>query len=253
MIVAILRNSGFSPTRLLKSVKGWSRYHSERKKFKSMLVAPSMRWGREMPMLLEYEEAAGAPGAYFFQDLVVARWVLNAKPQRHIDVGSRIDGFIGNLSLFRTVEVTDIRPLPIEIPNVIFRQMDLMEPLQQEWISCTDSLSCLHSIEHFGLGRYGDTLDPQGHLTGLDRLKQMVAPGGRLYLSTPIGEERLEFNAHRVFSPQSLLSWFEEGWEIQFSALLDDELNLFEMQGSDPIKNAICRTGLGMICARKLA
>jgi len=253
MIRAILRNAGLRPGLLVNSIKGWIRYAGERARFRTLPGAKCMPWGRELPMLVEYDEAAGALGAYFFQDLVMARWVLESKPLRHIDVGSRIDGFIGHLALFRTVEVIDIRPLPVHIPNVVFRRMDLMEPLADEWIACTDSLSCLHSIEHFGLGRYGDNLDPLGHLKGLARLKQMVAPGGRLYLSTPVGDERLEFNAHRVFSPQTVLSWFDDGWEIETSALLDDELDMFEMQGSDPIKNATCRTGLGMICARKSA
>src|SRR5690606_12088398 len=104
-------------------------------------------------------------------DQTVARWIHVACPVRHIDVGSRLDGFIGSLSVFREVEVIDIRPQPMAVANVKFQQLDLMEPLPDVWVSCTDSISCLHTIEHFGLGRYGDPIDPTGHLRGLEQLK----------------------------------------------------------------------------------
>ena len=33
----------------------------------------------------------------------------------------------------------------------------------------------------------------------------MLHPGGTLYLSTPIGQERVEFNANWVFDPRTIL------------------------------------------------
>jgi hypothetical protein len=68
-----------------------------------------------------------------------------------------------------------------------------------------DSLSCLHAIEHFGLGRYGDPIDPRGYERGIANMARLVVPGGRLYLSAPIGRERVEFNANRVFDPRTLI------------------------------------------------
>jgi hypothetical protein len=35
-----------------------------------------------------------------------------------------------------------------------------------------DSLSCLHALEHFGLGRYGDPIDPRGHEKGITRWRR---------------------------------------------------------------------------------
>ena len=185
-----------------------------------------MPWGREMPMLMEWDEASGGLGGYFFQDLTVARWVHEDNPSRHVDVGSRIDGFIGHLAVFREVEVIDIRPQPRQVHNVRFHQLDLMQLLPETWIESTDSLSCLHTIEHFGLGRYGDPLDPNGHLRGLAQLKRMVNPGGVMYLSTPVGPERIQFNAHRVFAPETLLGWFADGWSVERVAVIDDHFNL---------------------------
>lgn len=228
MIRAILRNIGIRPRRIPQAICGWRRYLRERAAFKKLPGADSMPWGREMPILAEWNDASGGLGGYFFQDLLVARWIHADHPRRHIDVGSRIDGFIGHLAVFRNVDVIDIRPQPARIPNVMFHQLDLMKPLPNEWLECTDSLSCLHSIEHFGLGRYGDTLDPTGHLKGLEQLKNMVAPGGKFYLSAPVGRERIEFNAHRVFSPSTLTGWFRDGWRIERFALIDDDHRLHE-------------------------
>lgn len=202
-------------------------------------------------MLGEWREQSGSLGAYFFQDQIAARWVFETQPQRHVDVGSRIDGFIGHLAIFRQVDVIDIRPLRSSVTNIRFHQLDIMAELPPEWIESTDSLSCLHTIEHFGLGRYGDPIDPEGHLKGISGLRDMVRPGGRIILSTPIGPQRIEFNAHRVFSPQTLLSWFSEGWEIEKCAVIDDHNQSTETAGAKALEQATCHAGVGIIMARK--
>lgn len=249
MFRPILRNAGMRPDALLRALRGWRRYVSERNAFRRMNEAVSMPWGRELPMLMEWDESSGSLGGYFYQDLTVARWIYESNPQRHVDVGSRLDGFIGHLATFREVEVLDIRPQPLRIPNVTFHQLDLMQRLTDNWIECTDSLSCLHTIEHFGLGRYGDALDAEGHLKGLAQLMRMVKPGGIFYLSTLVGRERIEFNAHRVFSPQTMLSWFAESWEIQRSAIIDDQLQLSSSHGDSALNQAKCETGVGIVAA----
>lgn len=253
MIRAILRNAGIHPKRLITSTRGWLRYARERDAFRTMAGSTRMPWGRELPILTEWDESSGNLGAYFHQDRLVASWIHDAGPSRHVDVGSRIDGFIGSLSVFRQVDVIDIRPQPLCVPNVAFHQLDLMRELPDPWQACTDSLSCLHTIEHFGLGRYGDAIDPDGHLKGLSQLKRMVAPGGVLYLSTPVGRERIEFNAHRVFAPETVLSWFAEGWELVKCAVMDDDLQLNEEAGVKGLMEFGGRTGLVILCARKVA
>jgi SAM-dependent methyltransferase len=251
MIRSILRNAGIQPKRWLPALRGWSRYARDRRAFRSMADPADFSWGRELPILGEWDESAATLGAYFFQDQIAARWIYENRPVRHVDIGSRIDGFVGHLAVFREVEVIDIRPLPHTIPNIRFHQLDLMGEIPPEWIGSTDSLSCLHTIEHFGLGRYGDKLDPEGHLKGLEQLKRMVAPGGRLYLSTPVGRQRVEFNAHRIFSAATVLSWFREGWSIERSAVIDDALHVLESDGSKALREAACDTGVGILCARK--
>jgi len=235
-------------------MSGWRRFTRERDAYFKLVQNNQFPQGKEIPILTEWNESSGSIGAYFFQDQVVASWIHEANPIRHLDVGSRLDGFIGSLSVFRQVEVIDIRPQPLAVRNVQFRQLDLMENLPEEWIACTDSLSCLHTIEHFGLGRYGDTIDPDGYLKGLEQLKALVAPSGMLYLSTPIGPQRIEFNAHRIFAISTLVEWFADGWEIERFAVLDDSNQLLEPSVTDIngiAGNFGCNTGVGIVAARK--
>lgn len=248
-----LRSVGLDARRFLGGASSLRRYWSDRKRFRAGLD-PSFAWGCEFPILGEWDESSGNLGAYFHQDLLVARWILEADPLRHVDVGSRIDGFVGNLSLFREVEVLDIRPQLVQVPNVRFRQLDLLAELPTEWQESTPSLSCLHTIEHFGLGRYGDAIDANGHQRGLAQLKSMVAPGGMLYLSTPMGPQRVEFNAHRVFSAKSILGWFEDRWEIERFAVINDkeEVLVEPARELDAIEvNFGCQLGVGIVAARK--
>lgn len=240
---------------MLSAVRGWSRYTRDRRRIQPLCVRAGWKWGKELPMLTEWNDSSGNVGVYFIQDQTVARWIHQAAPERHVDVGSRLDGFIGSLSVFREVDVIDIRKPPDNLRNIRFHQLDLMAELPESWISCTDSLSCLHTIEHFGLGRYGDTLDVDGHLKGLSQIKLLLKPGGLFYLSTPIGPERIEFNAHRIFSVETVISWFGEDWDITRFAVIDDNLRLRESvdwRGPEAETQFGCHTGLGMIVARKL-
>lgn len=143
-------------------------------------------------------------GHYFHQDLLVAQKIFANRPNKHVDVGSSISGFVSHVASFMPVEILDIRPTPSSSKNISFTQQDVMAGLTV----LTPSLSCLHTLEHFGLGRYGDPIDPQGHLRGFENLVNAVDSGGIFYVSFPIGaKERVEFNAHRVFHPESIFTW----------------------------------------------
>lgn len=152
-----------------------------------------------------HDEAGTASGHYFHQDLLVANFIYQAKPRRHVDVASRLDGFVAHVASFREIEMVDTRPInnfPHE--NIKFSQYDFTKTSN---LGTTDSLSCLHAIEHFGLGRYGDPIDKNGHIKGLKNLIDLLEEKGRLYLSFPIGQrDEVHFNAHRVFHPETILN-----------------------------------------------
>ena len=156
-----------------------------------------------------HAEGGATQSEYFWQDLYVARQIAQAKPGTHVDVGSRVDGFVAHVASFRAIEVMDIRPITAKVPGVVFRQVDLMK-LPAHFQSYCDSLSCLHALEHFGLGRYGDAIQPRGYEDGLRNLARMLLPGGTLYLSLPVGQSRVLFNSHRVFDPAHIVALARE-------------------------------------------
>jgi SAM-dependent methyltransferase len=173
------------------------------------------------------QQSGTAKGHYFHQDLLAARRIFESKPEKHVDVGSRVDGFVAHVAAFRNIEVLDIRPMDSHVVNIQFKQADLMSP-PPEMSGYCDSLSCLHAIEHFGLGRYGDPIDFEGHIKGLHSLHTILKTGGTLYLSCPIGPQRIEFNAHRVFAVKYLLSLFEGRFKLRTFSYVDDRGDLHE-------------------------
>jgi SAM-dependent methyltransferase len=158
-----------------------------------------------------FEEGGVTNSEYFWQDLMVARLIFEANPKSHIDIGSRIDGFVAHVASYREINVVDIRPINTKINGIIFKQLDIMDSsyftTNGTYFEKFDSVSCLHTIEHFGLGRYGDPIDPDGYTKGLSNIISMLKPDGLFYLSTPIGKERVEFNANRVFDPVKLIKF----------------------------------------------
>lgn len=207
-----------------RAVRGLRPYFANRAAYRRLDASRHFPAGKTYPCLGDrFEQSGVAGGHYFHQDLYVAQRVLKNNPRRHVDVGSRVDGFVAHVAVFRPIEVFDIRPLRTSARNITFRQADLMDRASAP-DACTDSLSCLHTLEHFGLGRYGDPVDPEGYRKGWDTLHRMLEPGGRLYFSVPMGErQRVEFDAHRVFSLPFLLSSMIEGrYRVLDFAYVDD-------------------------------
>lgn len=227
IITKIARGSaqllGFDPSRL-----GITIFNTPR--FVQSLVAygRSARFGK-FPLELRHikpilsdrnESAGGIGGHYFHQDLWAARKIFQRRPSMHVDVGSRIDGFIAHLLTFMPVTVIDVRPLKSDIDGLHFIQQDATS-LAGIADNSIESLSTLHAIEHFGLGRYGDPVDANACFDAMASLTRVLQPGGRLYFSVPIGRERVEFNAHRVFAVETILDAFSSLELVSFSAVDD--------------------------------
>ena len=169
-----------------------------------------------------FESAGTMSGHYFHQDLCVAQDIFIKNPSKHVDIGSRHDGFVAHVASFREIEVFDIRPQPVHVKNVSFRQSDLMN-IGDSLIDYCDSISALHSLEHFGLGRYGDTVCSDGFLRTMSNIKQILKKNGTFYFSVPIGPLRTEFNAHRVFSIKYLIDLICKDYEVMNFSYVDDD------------------------------
>jgi len=157
--------------------------------------------------LTDCVQEAGSVGDYFFQDMWAAREIYRSNVKHVFDIGSRMDGYIAHL-LAMEVQVTllDIRPFLHKVEGVDFIQTDAMDMsnIPDESI---ETLSSLCALEHFGLGRYGDLIDYNGWKKSLHAIKRKLKIGGTFYLSVPVGsEERVQFNAHRIFKPLTIVN-----------------------------------------------
>lgn len=246
-LLNLARLLGLDPVKGLMTLRRLPHFFSQRRSFRSLnqgLGATAWPEGKLYPCLTDDLDQSGtASGAYFHQDLYVAQKIFAAAPRRHLDIASRVDGFVAHVASFRSIEVIDIRPLDIRLPNITFRQADLMR-LPDVLRESADSVSCLHALEHFGLGRYGDPLDADGHSKGFENLAAMVEPGGRLYLSVPIGPQRFEFNAHRVFAIRTLLDMSAPRFDLEHFSYVDDR---GDMHRDVPITEELLRTNAGCI------
>jgi hypothetical protein len=194
----VLRQFGFDPIKAINSFSYILKFLVSSIKFRKSM------WGKNfiyVPSLNDFSSKAGsADGHYFWQDFICSKWIFKASTKEHLDIGSRIDGFITSLLLFCKVTLIDIRPLDIEIEGLSYINADIQSGLPA-YAAAFDSVSSLHCIEHFGLGRYNDPLNINGHEMGLLNISKLVSNNGYLYVSFPIGEELIEFNSQRIIDP----------------------------------------------------
>lgn len=197
--------------------------------------------------------AAAVDGHYFLMDYYFARMIRNDSPSLHYDIGSRIDGFVTHLLVSGIpVVMFDVRPFSIPMEGLSFIQTDATQ-LDNIEDNSIRSLSSLHAIEHFGLGRYGDNIDPDGWKKALKSIQRVISTGGHFYLGLPIAPRNvLKFNAHRLFSPLTIINELDEMELISFSYIHDFKINevippRIDNNNISMIKEEDC----GLFCFRK--
>ena len=249
-IVSTLNFLGIDIHKAKTNLRGMNFYKRDKKELQKQLGnSNEFPFGKKYPILNErHSEAGTMSGHYFHQDLHVARRIYKYNPERHVDLGSRIDGFVAHVATFREIEILDIRAHESKVKNINFRQQDLME-LPEDMIGYCDSFSSLHAIEHFGLGRYNDPIDANGHIKALDNIAKIIKKGGIFYFSTPIGPQRIEFNAHRVFSIQYLMNLLKPHFELVHFSYVDDKGDFYKhvpLNESEMDNNFGCFYGCGI-------
>ena len=228
-MVRLSRVMGFEPKHLVANLRTLPAFGRSVQKYKRENTRPSFSIALRnlYPILHETDLGAGAVVEhYFHQDLWAAKRIFAARPDSHVDVGSRVDGFVAHLLVFMPVTLVDIRPVQATIPGLTFVQSDAtkLDGFEDDSVA---SISSLHAAEHFGLGRYGDPIDPDACFSFMRALARVLAPGGRLYFSVPIGRERVEFNAHRVFATDTIFKTFS-GLRLLSVSFVDDQGCLHE-------------------------
>src|ERR1700733_2673796 len=122
--------TGIYPNTLVKSLLGLPTYFKNLHTYNRMNDLPEFRFRIKdaFPILTDLRAGAGATGGhYFHQDLWAARKIFKRCPPNHLDIGSRMDGFVAHLLVFMPVTVVDIRPLESNIAGLTFLQDDASE------------------------------------------------------------------------------------------------------------------------------
>ena len=166
---------------------------------------------------------------YFYQGGWLSRRLHAGHQSLHVDVGSSVMMASVLSGGIKTV-FADYRPLHAQLGGLLGVGADIVHlPFADASI---DSLSSLHVIEHIGLGRYGDRLDAKGTQRAAAELERILRPGGRLYVSMPVGRSRVCFNAHRVLSPHQARELFAGLSLVEFS-FVDDAHRFCEKRELD--------------------
>lgn len=158
---------------------------------------------------------------YVYHPAWAARVVRKIAPAKHIDISSTLH-FCSILSAFLPVDFYDYRPAELVLDQLSSSFADLTKlPFETNTV---ESLSCMHTVEHIGLGRYGDPLDYNGDLKAIQELKRVVAPKGSLLFVVPLGAESVIcFNAHRIYSKAQVLELFGEMELVEFALIPERE------------------------------
>jgi SAM-dependent methyltransferase len=160
------------------------------------------------PILNENTNETSFDRHYIYHTAWAARRVKEINPKKHVDISSSLY-FSGIVSAFIQVDAYDYRPADINLSGLNSKKADLLKLPFNTGI--VESLSCMHVVEHVGLGRYGDPLDPDGDLKAIAELKRVVAPGGSLLFVVPIGfKSKIIYNAHRIYTHSQIISYFDD-------------------------------------------
>jgi SAM-dependent methyltransferase len=198
-------------------------YRKEFSRFRALSEALpgrlSVRWEDRYPCVHDKTGDTAFDRHYVYHTAWAARVLATTRPVRHVDISSDIR-FVTIASAFVPIHFYDFRPARLHLSNLVSGQADLTAlPFEDGSLA---SLSCMHVVEHVGLGRYGDSLDPDGDRKAISELKRVVSPNGDLLFVVPVGKPKVAFNAHRIYSYQQIRDYFGD-FSLHACCLIPDE------------------------------
>jgi SAM-dependent methyltransferase len=201
------------------TIRDWLGYRREFVRFSALAAAAQRerpRWTERFPCLGDKGE--GFDRHYVYHTSWAARILAHMRPEEHVDISSSLY-FVGLVSAFVPMRHYDYRPADLRLNNLRTGFINLLNlPFEDNSIL---SLSCMHVVEHVGLGRYGDPLDANGDLKAMAQLTRVLSPGGHLLFVAPVGRPRVCFNAHRIYSYDQVCKGFA-GLKLQQFRLVPD-------------------------------
>lgn len=207
----------------MRGIAGHIQFMAEFHKLKRLGTSGQQRfemyWKDRYPCLDDRTSITGFDRHYVFHPAWAARVLARTRPEFHVDISSSLH-FCTLISAFIPIRYYDYRPASVKLDNLSSEHADLLSlPFEDKSIP---SISCMHVVEHVGLGRYGDSLDYNGDLKAIRELKRVLAPGGTLLFVVPIGKPKIMFNAHRIYSHDQVTDCFSD-LELREFALIPDD------------------------------
>lgn len=202
-----------------------------------------MAWKDRQLHLRDATATTGFDRHYVYHTAWASRVLAETRPAQHVDIASSLY-FVNSLSAFIPTRFIDFRPANLGLSGLVSEAGTLMQlPFANNSV---ESLSCMHVVEHVGLGRYGDPLDYDGDIKAARELGRVVAPGGALLFVVPIGgQARIQFNAHRIYTYEQVLALFPELDLVEFALIPDDGAKEGLIRHADPQLAAKQRYGCG--------
>lgn len=234
---------------VLKIPSFWFEYLKTKRMMSSHKPRFSMLWSDRYPCLHDRTITTGFDRHYIYHPAWAARILAETLPKEHVDISSTLY-FCTLVSAFIPVKYYDYRPADLKLENLSAGSADLLSlPFADGSIQ---SLSCMHVVEHVGLGRYGDPLDPDGDLKAIKELKRVLAPGGLLLFVVPVGGlSKIMFNAHRIYRYDQVMEYFSD-LELKEFVLIPESPEYGGLVQNPPQELVDAqRYGCGCFCFRK--
>ena len=221
-MIKVLRKIKIQSSRMMNRPLNYCKFLNSFHRFKKLYNTSSKRlplkWADRLPCLDDNTESTSFDRHYVYHPAWAARVIAETKPIRHIDISSTLH-FCSMISAFIPVEFYDYRPADLRLPNLISNHADLAAlPFECNSVA---SISCMHVVEHIGLGRYGDHIDPDGDLKAMNELYRVLSPGGNLLFVVPIGHQRIMYNGHRIYSYEQIIRSFPGLQLLEFTLIPD--------------------------------
>lgn len=213
--------------KILEQNPVWDKFGSEYyKNLKELLLNPPKGWNVQRSDICR--DNNHHPTSFEnYECIFAAKMIQRVKPESILDIGSYRQFIIGLLAGNYKVSVLDVRLILDDL-----MQNELRIDGDAKFIPRADnSFDCvltLCSIEHFGLGRYGDDFDIDADIKAIKEIKRVLKPKGYLIFTTPIinGTPSIWFNAHRIYNYEEIIK-FSKGFNIKEEQVFNMEERTF--------------------------
>jgi hypothetical protein len=178
----------------------------------------SMEWESGLIDLFRTQESTCGPYRSPICEELAKDFHHLIRGKRGLIIGSLSPWAEGLLFKYNVAELITVEYTPI---STSYPNLTVMTPAQVADLYLhglwkpVDFIFSFSSIEHDGLGRYGDQLNPWGDVETMARLHCLLHDDGFMFLSIPTGRDCMVWNAHRIYGRYRLRVLFQDWWLLK--------------------------------------